>query len=151
MRFHDLLLFALPVACFLGVALVVLLLAFGQPDFALDATSHEMQVDGHQRVAGAFDLADQLADFGSIEQQLAGAQGFRMHMGGSTQQCADVGAEQENFAAARNHIGFLELHPPGADCLDFPAMKNDTCFEAILDKVVMESFSVINYGHVLGQ
>ena len=54
-------------------------------------------------------------------------------------------------AVARDHIGFLELNPAGAYSLDFPAMQGNTGFKAVLDKVVMESFSVVNYGHVMGQ
>jgi hypothetical protein len=78
----------------------VLLLALGQADFAFHAAALEVQVQRHQRVAGALDLADQLVDLGLVQQQLAGAQGFRMAPGGGGGQGADVGAEQEQLAVA---------------------------------------------------
>jgi NhaP-type Na+/H+ or K+/H+ antiporter len=55
--------FAVPVALLLGLALVVLFLALGEPDFKLDATAFEVQVQRYQRVARALDLADQAIDF----------------------------------------------------------------------------------------
>src|SRR5690606_30142477 len=64
---------ALPLAFALGLALVVLLLALGEADLELDPPARVVQVERHQRVAGALDLADQLGDLRRMQQQLAGA------------------------------------------------------------------------------
>ncbi len=66
--FHCAVYLALCVAPPLGVALVVLLLALRKADLALDAPALVVQVERHQRVAGTFDLADQLADFVAMQQ-----------------------------------------------------------------------------------
>src|SRR5258706_9801697 len=56
------LLLALPVALLLHLALVVLLLALGEPDLQLHAPLRIVQVEGHERVPLLLDLADELAD-----------------------------------------------------------------------------------------
>src|SRR5690606_23066008 len=66
---------ALPLAFALGFALVVLLLALGQADLELDPAARVVQVERHQRVAGALDLADQLVDLRGVKQELARARG----------------------------------------------------------------------------
>lgn len=81
MSFHGGLNFALAVALALGFPLVMLLLALGQADFTFDAAFAEVQVERHQGITGTLHLADQFADFGSVEQQLSGARGFRMDVG----------------------------------------------------------------------
>ena len=59
----------------------MLFLAFCEADFQLDPATGVMQVQRDHGVAGAFDLADQLADFLGVHQKLAGAHGIRLHMG----------------------------------------------------------------------
>src|SRR5258708_646493 len=78
---HQALLLPLPVFVFLGLTFIVLLLAFGQPDLQLDAASRVMQVERNEGIAGTFDLADQLADFLGVKQQLASARGVRLDVG----------------------------------------------------------------------
>ena len=61
-RAHGALFFALPVAFFLGVALVVFLLAARQADFDFDLVTFPVHGDGHEGVALALDGADELVD-----------------------------------------------------------------------------------------
>ena len=121
MRLHGRLHFARAVAVAFRCPLVVLLLALGQADFAFHASALVVQVERYQRVAGAFHLADQFIHFRAVQQQLARAYGFRMDMGGGGRQGADMRAEQEEFIAADDDVGFLDLYAGVADGFDFPS------------------------------
>src|SRR5690606_598770 len=57
---HQALFLAVPVALTLGIALVVLLLAARQRHFGLDLVALPVHRGGHQGVALALDLADEL-------------------------------------------------------------------------------------------
>ena len=144
---HDFLLLTLPVALFLGFAFVVHFFTFRHADFTFDAAVQKMQIERNQRVAGTLDFADQLADFSLVEQEFAGAYRIRVDMGGGGRQGADMGAEQVNLAIAHDDIGLFQLHASVADGFDYPAVQDDTRFEALLDKVVVKSFSIVNNGH----
>ncbi|MFT5531863.1 MAG: hypothetical protein ACI802_000079 [Candidatus Paceibacteria bacterium] len=147
MRLHRLRHLALTIAVTLGGAFVVLLLAFGEADFKLDASSHVMQVDGHQRIAGALNLDDHLLDFSGVQQALARARRFRVDVCRGRCQGTDVRAEQEHFVATYDDVRFLELDAAGTNRFGFPALQREAGFEAFFDKVIVECFSVINYGH----
>jgi len=129
----------------------VLLLALGQADLALHAPALEVQVQRHQGIAGTLDLADQLVQFGAVQQQLAGAQGLGMAEGGRRGQRADVGAEQEQFAVAHDDIGLLDLYLAFADGLDFPPLQYDAGFIPVLDEVVEKSFFIVNNTHEIAK
>ena len=49
----------------------VIKLSLGEPDFGLDSTALVVEVEWHQGVAGAFDLADQAIDLCRVEQEFA--------------------------------------------------------------------------------
>src|SRR5206468_8166559 len=66
------LLLAVPFALLDRCALVVLLLALGEPQIELDATFAEMQVERHERVTRPFHLANEPVDLATMEEQLAG-------------------------------------------------------------------------------
>ena len=60
-------LLTLPVLFLFGVALFVLPLSLRQSDLQLYEPLAVVQVKRHQRIAGAFDLADQLADLVGLQ------------------------------------------------------------------------------------
>ena len=60
---HQALFVSLPVAIFLGIALVVLLLALGQANLAFGAAIFPIKRQGDGRVTFAFDRAPQPRDF----------------------------------------------------------------------------------------
>lgn len=144
---HRLVDLALGIPRTLGIALVMLFLALGQPDLALDAAPGVVQVQRHHGVAGAFYLADQFFDLFSPQQQLAGAHGIRVHMGGGGGQGADVGAEQIDLALFDDHVGFLELHPPGADRLHLPAFEGHARLETLFDEIIVKRLLVVDNAH----
>jgi len=76
------LLVALPVAVFLGVALVVLLLAFGEPDLTFGPAILPVQRQRNGRVALALHGADEVRNFTGVKQQFAGALGVGLDVGG---------------------------------------------------------------------
>ncbi len=128
----------------------MLFLAFGQSDFALDASALVMQIQRNQRVAGPFNLADELLDFLGLEQQFAGADRVGADVGGGCRQGADVCAEQVDLALADDDIGLLELYPSGAYGFDLPALQRHARLEAFLNEVIMESFFVVDDAHEVG-
>ena len=78
---HQALLFARPLALFLGIAFVGLLLAAPEAEFKLDAPALVMQVQRYQGETALFDLADQARDFFHAQQQLAGAHRVGLDVG----------------------------------------------------------------------
>ena len=117
MRLHCRLHFARAIAVAFRRALVVLLLALGQADLAFHAAALVVQVEWYQGVSGAFHLADQFIHFRAVQQQLARTYGFRMDVGRGGRQGADMRAEQEEFIAADDDVGFLDLYAGVADGL----------------------------------
>ena len=147
---HDLGNLALRIARPFGIPFVVLLLAFGETNFAFDAPALVMQVEWHQRVAGPFNLADQLFDFLGFEQKLAGTDWVWTDVGGGSGQGADVGAEQVDLALADDDVGFLELYPSGPDGFDLPAFQHHARLEAFLDEIIVEGFFIVDDAHERG-
>ena len=139
--------FTIPVSILFRLALVVLLLAFGQADFRLDTAFQVMQIEGDQRVTGALDLADQPVDLIGVQQQFArpGRVGFDV-CGGFCQR-RDMHAENEHLAVLDDNVGFLDVGASGTDRLDFPAFQNDARLELFFDEVIVERFFVGDDAH----
>ena len=76
---HQARFFPFPVALFFRIALVVHFLALGQADFGLDPTTLVMQIERHEGVSGAFDLADQAIDLCRVQEEFA-ALGYKESM-----------------------------------------------------------------------
>ncbi len=106
-----------------------------------------MQIEGHQRVAGALHLADQLADFLRVQQQLARAHRVGMNVGRGRKQRRDVGADEEYLAALEHHVGFLDLRAPGPDRLHFPAFEDQAGLVALFYEVIVECLLVVGDAH----
>src|SRR5690348_1901432 len=83
-------LLALPVAKLFGFALVVLLLALGETDVDLDASLLVMEIQRHQGVAGALDLAHETIDLLAMHEELARARRVGAHVGGCRGEWGDV-------------------------------------------------------------
>src|SRR5262249_45342042 len=84
----------LPVALFLGRALVVLLLALGQADLQLRASLLPVQLERHDRVAAPLGGTDQVVELMAVKQELARAHRISdlMRRGGT--QWRQMGADQ---------------------------------------------------------
>src|SRR5690606_22925240 len=136
-------LLARPLAFLLGGALVVLALALGEAHLELDAPAGVVEVEGNEGVSGALDLADELVDLLGVHQQLAGARGLGLDVGGGLGQRRDVRAEQEERAAARDAGRLLAAHTSRADRLDLPPREHETGFEPFFDRVIVEGFFVL--------
>src|SRR5881394_350932 len=120
---------AVPVAVFLARALVVLLLAFREPERELRAALAPIQLERDERVALALDEPREAIDLAPVHQQLANARGRRA-------QRRDVRAVQPRFAAAHHHEAIDELRFARAEALHFPALERKSGFVAFLDEVV---------------
>ena len=110
-----------------------------------------MQVERNEGIAGALDLADELADFLGMEQQLAGAHGVGLDMRRRGRQRRDVAADQKEFFAFDDDIGLLDLHVAGADRLDFPALEHHAGLETFFDEIVVKSLLVLDDAHCAGR
>src|SRR5471032_3464145 len=103
---HDLRFFAFPVALFLGFAFVVELLALCKADLAFHAAALVVEVQRDKRMTFLLDLADELRDLFTVQQQLAGADRVRMDVGRCFGQWADVRADQEQLSVANDDVAF---------------------------------------------
>src|SRR6185437_8713360 len=131
------LLFEIPLAFFLGGALVVRLLAVRDADFHLGAVLLPVHRQRHQRQALAFDRADQLVDFRAMQQQLAGAAVFGDHVGGCRQQRRNRCADQKQFALQHHGVRVGEIDAPRAQTLHFPALQRNAGLVALVDVVLV--------------
>ena len=124
------------------------LLALGEADFSLDPPFLEVQIKGHQGIAGALDKADQLADLFGVQKQFARADRVGMNVCRSCRQRCDMHAEQEDFAIAYDYVGFLDVCPSSPNCLDFPSFEADPGLESFFDEIVMKSLLVGDDAHL---
>ena len=129
----------------------MLFFALGQADFQFDPSTQEVQIKWHQGITGALHLADQPADFALMQQQLAGADRVVRVVGGCGGQGRDVHADEEQLATLDDDVGFLDVHPPGADGLDFPAFEDDAGLVFFLDEVIVKGFFVDGDTHAGAQ
>src|SRR3989442_11248259 len=109
----------LPIGGFaaLGLALVPELLAFGQGKFELYSAVLKIHAGGDEGEPALLRLANQLADFLPVHQQLAGAQrsvveDVAMLVG------ADVAVEQPEFAVFDEPIGIFKVGASSPDRFD---------------------------------
>src|SRR4051794_29290642 len=144
---HQAAVLALPVALLLGVALVVLRLAFGEGDLGLDATPFVMEIERDEREALLLDLPDQTADLALVHQQLLGAVGFRTDVRRRGAERVDAAADQPELAVADDDVAVAQLHLTGPDRLDLPAGEHHPCFMALLDLVLEAGAAVLGDGH----
>ena len=59
-------------------------------------------------------------------------------------------ADQEQFAALDDDVGFLDVHPPGTNGLDLPAFEDDAGLVLFFDEVVVKGFFVDGDAHAAG-
>ena len=140
--FHGSLLVAFPVALFQGCALVMLLLALGYADFEFYPAFFPVHGGSDQRVALAFDEADEFAQFMPVQQQFTRAPRLRIDVRGGAQQRVDGAAEDEGFAVFDGDIALLDVDVSSAQRLDLPALQADAGFIALFDKIVMSRFFI---------
>jgi len=105
-----------------------------------------MQVERHQGVAGAVDLADEAADLLGVKQE------FRVRTGSAWTwveaaarglMCAPI----RKISSGRRSRRPLELGAPGADGLDLPPLQLEPCLVALLDKVVVQGLAILDDRH----
>ena len=106
-----------------------------------------MQIEGHQRVAGAFHLADQALNLGTVHEHLAGAHRVGMDVRRGGLQRADVRADQHQRAALHDHIGLVDLDSPGAYRFHLPAFEDQPGLVAVFDEIVVSGFAVFCDAH----
>src|SRR5579862_5710499 len=92
---------ALPVAVLLDRALVVLLLALGEPDLQFGPAVLPVELERHERIAAPLHRADQALELAAIEQELPGADRVRCHVARGGREGREVRADQERLAAAQ--------------------------------------------------
>lgn len=135
--------FSHPIAVFLRRALVVLLFALGQADGDFCAATRPVQVQRHDGIAGALDLADQQADLLALQQQLAGAGGIRMDVGRGLQQRNEMRAEQPGFVFLDDDVGLGDLCLAHPQTFDFPAFEGEPGFKCLFYEVVEARTTVL--------
>ena len=142
-------LLALPITLSFRRPLIMLLFAFGQPDFELDAAARVMQVERYERVSRALHAADEPADFRRVEKELARARRIGMHVRRCSGERRNVTAGEPDLGVVDDDVRFLELHAAGTYGLDLPALERDAGFIAFLDEIVVERLFVLYDAHGL--
>ena len=84
----------------------------------------------------------------SVQQQLLGTGWVRHHMGAGRIQWRDVASEQECLTVLDEHVGVRQLGFLRPQTFDFPSLQSNTCFERVLDEVVVPYFFVLHDGVV---
>jgi len=125
----------------------MLFLALGQPDLELYAAAAVMQIQWNQSVSRTFNAADQAVDLFGVQQQFARARRVRQHMGGCRLQGSDMAANKEELRIADDNVGFLDLSAAGTYGFDLPAFQGDSRFEALLDKIIVKRFFILDDAH----
>src|SRR5690348_15031638 len=133
------LLLDVPLALFFAGALVVRLLAARNADLDLGAIALPVHGERDQGQALALDRADQLVDFGAMQQQLAGAAIVGNDMGRGRDQRRDRCPEQEQLAALDQRVGIGEVDAARAQAFDFPSLQRDAGLVALVDVVLVAS------------
>ena len=144
------LLLAIPFPVLRRLALVVLLLALGEPDLELDPPLAVVQVERNERVAGALHAADQPVDLLAVHAAACGCASDPARRG-LTRPAARSYGEPIRYSSAslHDHVGFLDLGAAGAYRLHLPALEREAGLEALLDEVVVEGFPVLDDAHRL--
>lgn len=57
---------------------------------------------------------------------------------------------KKDFGVANDDVGFLELYAASADRFHLPTLERHARLESLLDKIVVESFLVIDNAHRAG-
>ena len=139
--------FAVGLTLALGGALVVLLLAFGESDLALELAVAEVEPyrdEGESLLlGGGFELANLLL----VQEKLAGAERLMVHAV-AVAEGADVGVEQETLAILEQAVGVLEVGFALADGLDLSAAEGDAGL-VFFGKEVVEAGRAVEGGIAL--
>jgi hypothetical protein len=110
-------------------------LALGQRDVGLHVAALEVQVQRHHRESALLHLADQAADLLALHQQLLGAVGLGVDVRGRRTQSVDAAADHVQLAVADDDVAVGQLHLPGTDGLDLPALQDKAGLVRLFDVV----------------
>ena len=158
---HQALLIALPIAVFFDIAFIVLLFAFGEANLAFGAALFPVQGERDGGIAFALNGPQQVGDFLCVQQELAGALGFGMDVGGGGVEGVDECTEQKSLAVFQQHVAVTQLHFASTQAFDLPTFEYNTRLKPLLDKKVMFGFFIqgdraalclffVGFGHECG-
>src|SRR5471032_3412444 len=142
---HEARTLALPVAVLECLALVVRLLALRERDLDLGAAlAVEIDLQRHDRAALALDRADQLADLGLVQQQLARPLGLVV-VAVARRIKRNVGVDQPRLAALLGDIRLGDRAAAAAQRLHLCARQLQARLEGLFDEVVEPRFAVLGH------
>ena len=141
---QNALLLPLPVAVFFAVALVMLGLTLGEPDFNFDQVLFPVHGSAYTGIAFLLHADGKFGQFALVEQKFTGANGVGDKVCGGGGQRLDVGAQQPGFAIFQQDIAVGQLYFAFAKAFHFPALEHDSGFEFFTD-VVIEPCALIQH------
>src|ERR1039458_7143151 len=128
-----------------GGALVPLLFALGQREFAFYAAFAEVEPGGDKSetllTGGTFELSN----FVLMQQQLACAQRIVIH-GVAMREGADVRSEEHTFSVLQQSVGVLEVGLALANGLDLGAAESDAGLELVEQRIAVAGRPVEEIG-----
>lgn len=142
--------FACPIAFLRAFPLVVKFLAFRQRNRCFDPTVLVMEVERHERVTRALNLADQTVDLAAMKQKFARPSGIGSDMGRCAGKRRDVHSQKKKFAMPNQDVGFLQIDPSGTDRFHLPTFEHESGFEGLFDEIFVSGFAIFDDGHKRG-
>ena len=129
-------------AALFGLALVPVLFAFGNGQFALYPPISEVKAGGNERMSLDLRLCHEPTNFFLVHQQLSGA-GFVVVSDISVGIGTDMQVEQKSFPVLDEAIGVLEIRFPFANGFDFGSTEGHAGLEFFKEKVVVAGDTVV--------
>lgn len=127
-----------------GVALVVLLFAFGDAEFDFGATVFEVNGEGDEGDAALFAFDFQLVNLAAVGEELTITARLVVVDDGGFGIGIDVTIVEDELTAGDGGVGFLELGFAVAEGFDFGAEEGDAALELVGDEIIVEGPAVVD-------
>ena len=143
--FHCPFHFSARFTCFYGFPAVMLLLAFGQPEFNLRKTSFgEINAERNEREPLLLRLAEEFIDLLAMEEQFPRTERLMIH-DVAVAIGTDVAMVKKRLAALYAGVTVLEIHPSLSKGFHLRTLEHNACLELLLNEIVVVGLAICGY------
>ena len=129
-----------------GFPAVMLLLAFGQPEFDLGkAPLGKIDTEWDEREPLLFRLAEKLIDLLAVKEQFPGTEGLVIH-DVAVAVGADVAVVEKDLAVLHAGVTILQVHAPLSQGFDLRTLEHDARLEFLFNEIVVVGLAVRDHG-----
>ena len=129
-----------------GFPAVMLLLAFGQPEFDLGkAPLGEIDAEWDEREPLLLRLAEELIDLLAVKEQFPSTERLVIH-DVTVAVGADVAVVEKDLAVLHAGVTILEIYAPLTQGFDLRTLEHDARLELLFDKIVVVGLAVRDQG-----